>query len=476
MDYPGYSYDTSDNQNFFESLLFSFSDDEKSNTKNLSSIDNIFQDKELSFLGKKREKVSFEDESKMIQKSPQNEYINISLKENDNIINKQHFSNIDGKEEEEEEEKEKEKNKIFFLNVSKVNATKENDIKLPNNHNINNCSTEKETPTKNSKIEKKEKKDKFNVNVKDTQGKKFNLTEKESQRKDNFSQKLFPKINNRNIAKIETEIEKCLKKEIKLYTPIYDIFSHNTNSINIYFFLDIQFENIITMTKEIYEALEKLLIDMKIKKIIKRKEAVLTKDTKEYKKAIEILKIYNYIKENDNKELNIEQVKNNIIKILKNEGLKNSNEKLLYKADKDNLDKLLIKNGKKKPRYNQEKNKDNLKEIKQSINIKKLMEIKGLKMTYCELIIEFFNCDEFENFSEEVKSINEEFKKAKKNKYSLLDKYNNENINGFIRMIKEDCGLSNEQKLKINHLTTYFKNRNLNLEEIEIYRKKYVFK
>lgn len=42
-------------------------------------------------------------------------------------------------------------------------------------------------------------------------------------------------------------------------------------------------------------------------------------------------------------------------------------------------------------------------------------------------------------------------------------------------MIEEDSCLSIEQKNKIKHLTDYFYDKNLSVEEIQNYRKKYMF-
>ena len=72
--------------------------------------------------------------------------------------------------------------------------------------------------------------------------------EKRKNKKDNISQKLFKKFNDWIIKKIENQIPEPLRK--KIFPPDFDIFTHNTNLKDIRFFLDVQIENIIIMTKK----------------------------------------------------------------------------------------------------------------------------------------------------------------------------------------------------------------------------------
>ena len=74
----------------------------------------------------------------------------------------------------------------------------------------------------------------------------------------------------------------------------------------------------------------------------------------------------------------------------------------------------------------------------------------------------------YENFKKDVEEIDKKFENQKK--YSLLDMDEKGNI-GFIRMIEEDCGLNNEQKKKVKNLTDYFLNKELNVAELQEYRK-----
>ena len=211
------------------------------------------------------------------------------------------------------------------------------------------------------------------------------------------------------------------------------------------------------MTPEDKTALNQLLIEIGIKKRVKKKKVEINKNTKDYKYAKKLLLSYNYIDES-NMEQNID-INNLIIQLLINEGLKNPNEEILYKNDKDNIIKLLIKKGEKKSFNLQIKNKNNIKEIEKSI------EIDELNMKLKNIILLFYNSgNKFKAFSEKVDKINNYFKYFKN--YSLLDNANN----GFIKMIEEDCHLTKEKKDKIKHLTNHFNNRDLNVEEIQKYR------
>lgn len=66
-----------------------------------------------------------------------------------------------------------------------------------------------------------------------------------------------------------------------------------------------------------------------------------------------------------------------------------------------------------------------------------------------------------------MREINDVFKLAKNNRYSLLDK--EEENNGFIKMVEEDCNLEQPKKRIIKAFTTYFLDKPLNEEEIQKY-------
>ena len=93
--------------------------------------------------------------------------------------------------------------------------------------------------------------------------------------------------------------------DIKIYRPNYNIFTHNTNLVDLYIFLDISYKNILCMTPEDKTALNQLLIDIGIKKRVKKKKVEINKNTKDYKYAKKLLLSDNYIDES-NMEQNID--------------------------------------------------------------------------------------------------------------------------------------------------------------------------
>ena len=295
------------------------------------------------------------------------------------------------------------------------------------------------------------------------------------QDKDNFSIKLFYHLNHWVLEKLNFNSN---KKENKIHTPNHYIFTHDTNLVDIYVFLDIQYKNFLCMTPKDKEALDQLLFDLEIKKQNQKKETQLTKKSKDYKYVIKLLSMDKYII--NEKELpNIGTINNLYIKLLKEYGLKDKNENVLYKEDNDKFSQLLIQKGIKGTLDLQKKNQKNLKD-KDNIEI---------NMTLRQLIQEYFkfhkkhenfkkNVEEidkksekkysYENFKKDVEKIDKKFENQKK--YSLLDMDEKGNI-GFIRMIEEDCGLNNEQKKKVKKLTDYFLNKELNVAELQEYRK-----
>lgn len=292
---------------------------------------------------------------------------------------------------------------------------------------------------------------------KDKTYKKETIEYKRGEQKDNFSIKLLKEINNYIIEKINTKI-KSNSYNFKLFRPNYNIFTHNTNLIDLYIFLDLKFRNILTLTPQIKGALDKLLIKLKIKKQYKRKQVSLTKkNKKKYKDAIRFLEL------NDiDEKMETSQNEYSLIELLKNKGIKGRNEEVLYKKDLDIVSDLLIKNNSKKSYLLQEKNKNNIKKLEE---INKLDEINELNMTLKEIIIMFYKTKQFEEFNKKVEKINKCFMSSKNYKYSLL------NNDGFIKMIEDDCGLTFDKKEKIKKLTEYFNDKDLNEKELENYEK-----
>ena len=342
-------------------------------------------------------------------------------------------------------------NNSISSNNSKINFNfeKEKDQWNENkNDNIIN-NNEKQIKIPSTKEDSKNKKKMSSAQI--IKIKKVDINNERSLQKDNFSIILFTKINSWIIEEIILKYP-----NLKIYKPNYDIFTHNTNMIDIYIFLDIQYKNILCMTPEIKEELDRLLIDLKIKNKYKKKESALTEKSKEYNDVLKLLHIYGYINEKD--KLDIDKVNSKIIELLINEGYKEPDDKKFYKKDKDHICTLLIKNNLKKKYDYQNKNRNNIYGH----------EIYEISRTLRELIILFYKSGvEFDNFCSETEKINENVKIQKNNKYSLLD---NSEYNGFIKMIEEDCGLDAEQKRAIMDFTNYFKNRELSIEELKNYR------
>lgn len=251
--------------------------------------------------------------------------------------------------------------------------------------------------------------------------------------------------------------QKIKNSGIEIHKPDYKIFTHNTNLVDIYILLDIRYKNILIMNAKDKIAFNKFK-ELKLKICYKKKSCPLTEHSKEYKDAIRLLLKYRKIKK-DQIINNALKIKHLIIQFLKEKGHKNLNEDDLYKRDKDNISLILKEEGNKKSREFQTKNKIILKD-KENKECNKILR---------ELILEFFNSPkEFGIFSRKVKEINDNFKKEKKNRYSLLDNYE---YNGFIKMVEEDCNLDIEQKKEIEKFTKHFLDRPLNEEEINKYIK-----
>ena len=285
---------------------------------------------------------------------------------------------------------------------------------------------------------------------------------KRKNQKDNVSLKLFKKFNDWIIKIIENQIPEPLKKKIN--PPDHDIFTHNTNSKDIRVFLDIQIKNILIMTKNDKESLDHLLIIKGIKKQRKYNETTL--NDKEFKDAEILLKMLNKIEEKEKMEKN--EIINLIIEVLVEKGYKKAKEeKIFFKKDKDNFNRLLSEYNIKKSFKNQEKNEIQIEEME------KLKTIAELKMTLRELLLVFFEgkCNEFEDFKKDVKEINEYFELL--NGFSLLELNKSKTSCGFIQMIERDCDIPQEKIKIVNHITNYFINKKINKIEIDKYLELY---
>ena len=233
----------------------------------------------------------------------------------------------------------------------------------------------------------------------------------------------------------------------QIHKPNYKIFTHNANLIDDKFFLGITYKNILQLTMEDYLELNNLMIKLGIKKKFKLKKSFLNK--KEEKDAKNVLLHFNY------ELISEEEIETKIIQLLKDEGYKPTEEMYLCAKDKYILKQLLI-DMKDKISYNLQKPLDE--------NI----EIKELDMTLEDIILDVYGDPKaHQKLTNLLKGIDEKFQKEHKhNSFSLLKKEEN----GFIKMINEDCNLSNEQLCKLKDLQEYFRDKAINKENITKYK------
>ena len=196
---------------------------------------------QLNYIKNKKDIISYNNYSN----SWSTQYENLSTK-NLMII----FKNTTSNEDENEEENKNVSNHEYILEREKgaLNTTK-NAVDGQEKENKFLCKKHKSIDE--SECKKKKAK---------TKNKKF-ITEFDSQRKiqiDNYSIKLFKAINDWVIFKIQNQIHESLSQKKKINPPDYDVFTHNTNLFDIRFFLDIQYKNILQMTKQDKEKLDQL--------------------------------------------------------------------------------------------------------------------------------------------------------------------------------------------------------------------------
>ena len=106
-----------------------------------------------------------------------------------------------------------------------------------------------------------------------------------------------------------------------------------------------------------------------------------------------------------------------LVEINKTIGLKNSNDTILYKSDKEIMDELLIKNGLSKEHNFQKQNEEEINKLENQNELKEVQQL--LNKTLREIIIDFYNSKEFYNFSKEVQNIDKSYQRTKKYKYSF---------------------------------------------------------
>ena len=364
-------------------------------------------------------------------------------------------------------------------------------VNLPIKLKDKQAKKEKQRKLLNKKHKAKEEELECKKPIKKPNNKKF-ITEAEvnSQRKiqiDNYSIKLFKAINDWIITKIQNQIPNSLSEKKKISPPDYEAFTHNTNLIDIRFFLDIKYKYILQMTKLDKEKLDQLLIFLGIRKPIsldKKSETEL--NDKEYDLAKKLLETENkniqmedfvtnktmiplneidnfeYIDGNEIFDIDKEKIKYEIIKLLIKKGYKNENEKKLFKKDKIYLNQLFVEFKLKNSYDFPNRNKMLIHEIE------KIKEIKELNMTLREIINNFYRSHaDFKLFYEnKVKDIDKYFKSI--NNYFLSEIY--DNTCGFIKMV-ESYSKKNEKLIK--NLTEYFRNKAINELETKKYKENY---
>ena len=272
---------------------------------------------------------------------------------------------------------------------------------------------------------------------------------------DNFSQKFLKAVNDWIISKINNKIKKLLND--KFHPPNYDIITHNSNKKDLYFYINLKLKNILTFTKNDKQMLDEL---RQLKGDKERKLPKAKFNEKEKNNLIKLLEIYNK-KDISNKNDLSEKDINSLIQILIDRKYKNKNHNKLIYYDKNNLNKLLIEN-----KIIKEKKSYNLQEH----NKKKKIDIPELEMKYYQLIKEFMFDSDYNIFknNEDIIQIDVNFQKLKnKSKYSLLGIYKDKI--GFIKMIEEDSGIKESQKVIYNEILEYFNDKELNEKEIKKY-------
>ena len=217
--------------------------------------------------------------------------------------------------------------------------------------------------------------------------------------------------------------------------------------------------------EDIYEFF-KLLFELDIiEKFDEEKEVNLTK--KQISKAIDLLKKYNFINE-ENTNSDTQVIKPALIELLKYLGYKNNNETNFKYKDKINFLKLLNEKGIVKSRHYQEKNKEKIKTLE-------AQGIKLLDMTFMEFFLYFFDfskekeqkfLEDFEKFYNDIKESDDNFYKEKK--YHLIPKVKGEK--GFIHYVEDYCKLPPNKREKLKNFLKNLKGKEINIDEIKKYK------
>lgn len=258
------------------------------------------------------------------------------------------------------------------------------------------------------------------------------------------------KIKNKIITIMQ---EKIKTQHIPNFKTSYTIFRNKDGNVDNYFFLHLTYFNILSLNLQLYELLNELFIEFKIKKEIQQKETKFSE--KEIDEVRKLLISSNILLTNlqlSDRDILLDKLRHFFVDI----GYKKNYEKKLYLKDKITVHNLLIQKGQIKPYIKQK----NLNEIK---------NIPDFQLTLKEIIQNFYNSEDFPKFSENTAKNEQNFKMNKKYEHSLL--VQEEDYNDYFKMIEKDCKLTDDQKSIVRIIAEFFKNKELNFQEIQNCRK-----
>lgn len=342
-----------------------------------------------------------------------------------------------------------------FANAQKVSYNNESDTKIHFNYDkVNPNSTDDKTP---SSI----------INEKDDSKNQIKMIfrpRKQNDEKDKRNDYFFPKLCKFLTEGLIKEVKKLTQDEkFKINPPIEEI-SHMCLK-NQYIFWNVLFKNFFTMKLEDKFEFFRLLFELGIiEKSDEKKEENLSK--KQKAKAFALVRKFNYINE-ENTNTTDNEIKTALKKLLKDFGYKNHNETNFNSNDKITFLKLLIEHRIVTPKHNQEKNKE----------IIKALEAKGIKlldMTFMDFLLYLFSkknnqeyLADFQRFYNDVERIDDHFFKEKKNHLITVER----DIKGYIDYVESYNKLNSDKREKLKNVLEYFKDKEINVDEIKKYKK-----
>ena len=362
-----------------------------------------------------------------------------------------------------EECEKKEENNRELVYAENVAYNKENDNRIPlNDYKVKPNSTDDKTPSNliNEKEDSKNQREIKIIPVKQND----EIKEKNNNKKDKRIDGFFPKLCKFMTKEVNKEVKKLKQdKKFKLHPPIEEI-SHMCAKDQ-YIFLNLSFKNLYTMKLEDKFEFFRLLFELGIIVFDEEKEVNLFK--KQKAKALELMRKYNYINEENTNQTDHE-IKSTLIKMLKDLGYKNHNETNFKLKDKITFLKLLNEMGIVKSRHYQEKSKE----------IIKTLEVQGIKlldMTFLDFLSFFFDpskkndqeyLNDFKQFYDDIKGIDDLFYKEKK--YHLITVETG--IKGYLDYVKACNKLNSDKRENLKNILEYFKGKEINVDKIKNFR------